>query len=109
MAEKQRVEYIDLIKGIAIILVVAGHCSLPLPEHMRNMLQHARMPLFVFLSGLFFSTCGGLAGGNHLGFHYVKALAEMLGIPTCVPYIIEGMDIDPNQRENLLAEAIQRL
>lgn len=58
MAEKQRVEYIDLIKGIAIILVVAGHCSLPLPEHMRNMLQHARMPLFVFLSGLFFSTCG---------------------------------------------------
>lgn len=58
---------------------------------------------------LFFSTCGGFVGGNHLGFHYVKALAEMLGIPTCVPYIIEGMDIDPNQRENLLAEAIQRL
>ena len=58
---------------------------------------------------LFFSTCGGFVGGNHLGFHYVKALAAMLGIPTCVPYIIEGMDIDPNQRENLLAEAIRRL
>ena len=77
MAEKHRVEYIDLIKGIAIILVVAGHCSLPLPEHMRNMLQHARMPLFVFLSGLFFSTCG-----DSFKRLLVKKLSKLL-----VPYV----------------------
>lgn len=58
---------------------------------------------------LFFSTCGGYVGEEHLGFRYVKELAAMLGIPTCVPYIIEGMDIDPTQRETLLAEAIRRL
>ena len=77
MAEKQRVEYIDLIKGIAIILVVAGHCSLPLPEHLSNMLQHARMPLFVFLSGLFFSTCG-----DSFKRLLVKKLSKLL-----VPYV----------------------
>ena len=59
MAEKQRVEYIDLMKGIVILLVVIGHCSLSLPEHLRHMLAFARMPLFVFMSGLFFSTYGG--------------------------------------------------
>lgn len=58
---------------------------------------------------LFFSTCGGFVGEEHLGFRYVKELAAMLGIPNCVPYIIEGMDVDPNRRETLLAEAIRRL
>ena len=59
MAEKQRIEYIDLMKGIVILLVVIGHCSLSLPGHLRHMLAFARMPLFVFMSGLFFSTYGG--------------------------------------------------
>ena len=33
----------------------------------------------------------------------------MLGIPECVPYILEGLDIDPAQRETVLAEGILRL
>lgn len=57
----------------------------------------------------FFSTCGGFVGNNHLGFRYVKELAAMLGIPNCIPYIIEGMDVDPTQRGRLLAEHIRRL
>lgn len=59
MAAKQRIDYIDLMKGIVILLVVIGHSHLPLPEHLRNMLVYTRMPLFVFISGLFFSTYGG--------------------------------------------------
>ena len=58
---------------------------------------------------LYFSTCGGYVGEEHLGFAYVKALGAMLGIPECVPYILEGLDIDPAQRETVLAEGILRL
>lgn len=57
---------------------------------------------------LYFSTCGGLKGDN-LGFAYVKALAGMLGIGTCVPYVLEGLDMDPARREAILAEAVARL
>lgn len=57
----------------------------------------------------YFSTCGGYVGKCHLGYEYVKALAHMLGIPACVPYIVEGLDIDPAQREALLEQAIARL
>ena len=58
---------------------------------------------------LYFSTCGGYVGEEHLGFAYVKALGAMLGIPECVPYILEGLDIVPAQRETVLAEGILRL
>ena len=57
---------------------------------------------------LYFSTCGGPKGDN-LGFAYVKALAGMLGIGTCVPHVLEGLDIDPARREAILAEAVARL
>lgn len=58
---------------------------------------------------LYFSTCDGYVGKKHLGFEYVKALGAMLGINECVPYIIEGMDVDPSRREAILNEAIAGL
>lgn len=58
MAEKQRIEYIDLIKGIVIVLVVFGHCGIPVSPRVMHMMSFMRMPTFVFLSGLFFSTYG---------------------------------------------------
>ena len=58
---------------------------------------------------LYFSTCGGFVGREHLGFSYVKALAAMLGIETCVPYILEGLDVDPARREAVLEDGIRRL
>lgn len=56
-----------------------------------------------------FSTCGGFFGERNLGFEYVKALAAMLGIETCVPYIAEGLDIDPARRDEVLEQAIAGL
>ena len=58
---------------------------------------------------LYFSTCGGFFGERNLGFEYVKALAAMLGIETCVPYIAEGLDIDPARRDEVLEQAIAGL
>ncbi|MBE6049624.1 MAG: hypothetical protein E7214_02920 [Clostridium sp.] len=44
---KKRVGYIDIAKGIGIILVVLGHTNSPL----RNYIYQFHMPLFFFLSG----------------------------------------------------------
>ena len=53
---KSRIEFIDLAKGICILLVVVGHVgvSIAIPG-----LENVRMPLYFMLSGLFFKNYGG--------------------------------------------------
>lgn len=56
---RKRIEYFDLMKGICIALVVISHCYEELDirvenEHLWSMLEHLRMPLYFFLSGMFF-------------------------------------------------------
>lgn len=58
---------------------------------------------------LYFSSCGGFVGAEHLGFAYVKAFTEMMGIHDCEAYTLEGMDIDPSKRKDLLEHAIAAL
>ena len=55
----QRIGYIDTAKGICICLVVAFHCGLHYNESVDNMLGVIRMPLYYFLSGLFFKRYDG--------------------------------------------------
>lgn len=52
---KKRIEFIDLAKGLCIILVVAYHCGIlePFPGA-----KQLRMPLYFVLSGLFFKDYG---------------------------------------------------
>ncbi len=52
----KRIDFIDLAKGICIIMVVSGHCgaSLGIPGW-----EIVRMPLYFILSGLFFKDYGG--------------------------------------------------
>ena len=58
MAEKGRIEFIDLMKGITIILVVAFHFRVYASPIINDMLLNIRMPVYIFLAGLFFSTYG---------------------------------------------------
>ena len=57
---KKRLEYVDLMKGICITLVVATHCGVCIPHYLPlgfeiNMaLINIRMSLYFFLSGIFF-------------------------------------------------------
>ncbi|MDD6210554.1 MAG: acyltransferase family protein [Bacteroidales bacterium] len=61
VAKKQRIEFIDLMKGICILMVVFGHIeNSPDDTWFDCMLQATRMPLYFFLSGLFFKTYSGL-------------------------------------------------
>lgn len=58
MEDKKRIEFIDLAKGICIILVVVVHI---VPEfgHKFQFLGCIRMPLYFCLSGLFYKNYGG--------------------------------------------------
>lgn len=53
MARKKRIEYIDIAKGIGIILVVAGHL-LDKESELCKFIYGFHMPLFFVLSGLLF-------------------------------------------------------
>ncbi len=50
---KERYEFIDLMKGICITLVVLHHCRIEAIENMQ-LLTTFRMPLYYILSGIFF-------------------------------------------------------
>lgn len=56
MSDAKRIEFIDLAKGVCIIMVVVGHCGLRgnIPGW-----EIVRMPLYFILSGLFFKDYGG--------------------------------------------------
>ena len=61
----QRIEYIDLAKGFCIILVVFHHANLALNDidfALRDAMCAFRMPLYFFLSGLFFKSYEGYTG-----------------------------------------------
>ena len=62
----ERITYIDLLKGIAIILVVMGHMFEPytdwLDSPINQMIYSVHMPLFIFLSGFVFHVYDGKRG-----------------------------------------------
>lgn len=53
--EKKRIEFIDLAKGICIILIVMGHCGVSFGISGYEIVS---MPLFFIVSGLFFKDDG---------------------------------------------------
>ncbi|MEZ3590104.1 MAG: acyltransferase [Muribaculaceae bacterium] len=55
-ATKERIAFIDLMKGIVVLLILLLHLEINVPsETVRNMMSNMRMPAFFFLSGLFIS------------------------------------------------------
>ncbi len=52
---KQRIQHIDIAKGIGILLVVLGHNSIVIGQkaELFNIIYSFHIPLFLFLSGLF--------------------------------------------------------
>ena len=87
---KERIEWIDSAKGICIILVVLNHilvyqdfnCSYPrIYSVCNNFLSSFRMPLYFFLSGVFFKTYGG-------GVFFLKKKFNKLLLPFIFWYVI---------------------
>lgn len=59
--ETKRIDFVDLAKGICILLVVISHIekNYHIVTDFSNMAQCFRMPLYFILSGLFFKDYGG--------------------------------------------------
>ena len=77
-----RIDYIDLAKGFCIILVVLYHVLIHL--HVKSeyvyLLSTFRMPLYFFLSGLFFKEYEGFMG------FFIRKINKLL-IPFCFFYL----------------------
>lgn len=56
MVTKNRIEWIDIAKGLSIILVVYGHCGLAALPPLADWFGAFRMPFFFFVSGILFSS-----------------------------------------------------
>ena len=87
MEQRQRLGYLDIAKGIGIILVVIGHALSVLPspdkenvELLRTIIYLVHMPLFFFISGLLFEK--NLKRYEAVGFRsYVLGKAQLYLIP----------------------------
>lgn len=59
--EKRRIDFVDLTKGVCIILVVMGHIGGSFDQlDQHSILSCFRMPLYFFISGIFFKSYEGL-------------------------------------------------
>ena len=61
--QHQRIDFVDLTKGVCIILVVMAHIGGAFDQlDKHSMLSCFRMPLYFFISGIFFKPYEGLYG-----------------------------------------------
>lgn len=92
---KQRIEWIDIAKGLGIIMVIAGHT---IALRYSQWLYAFHLPLFFFLSGLVYNQ---LKYNNYVFFAKVKA--KQILLPWVVFFLIALTFclIIPQWRENL--------
>ena len=60
---KPRIHYLDFMKGLCILMIVAYHITpnCNIYGDANHMLMSFRVPLYYFLSGLFFKSYNGFA------------------------------------------------
>lgn len=86
LAKKERIPYIDFMKGLCIIFIVTNHINGNfLPLDLNRSLMSFRIPMYYFLSGLFFKLYDGFGDFTRkkvnnivlpLLFFYFLAVAE---------------------------------
>ena len=78
-----RVEFIDLAKGICILLVVFSHSAFDYGNRFDTAMTSFRMPLYFVLSGLFFKEYHGF------GEFFVKKVNKLF-IPFAFFYVLSA-------------------
>lgn len=88
MAEKNKINWLSILQGLSMLLVVIGHVSLtnvprdpstPIASSIEKIVYSFHMPLFIFISGwLFYHTC---LRRNKDYSNVVIAKLKRLGIP----------------------------
>lgn len=84
----QRIDYIDLAKGFCIIFVVMNHVSdyYKLDLWINDFITAFRMPLYYFLSGVFFKTYNGFS-------NFLKKKTNKLLIPFVFFYLVTSLPL----------------
>lgn len=83
--QKERDNTVDILKGIAILLVVIGHFS-PV-QQVENFIYSFHMPLFFFLSGItFWYSFGKKINKENIKQLLPKMLAKRV-CSLCLPYV----------------------
>lgn len=83
----KRIEYIDNARGIAMLLVILGHCTQGVEYTLNHFICSFHMPLFFFLSGIFAKSAKDIKcvmGG-------VKLKAQSILIPQILLCVIGGI------------------
>lgn len=83
IAHKNRIEFIDLAKGICIILLLINHAHISLP-----LMDYLRMPFYFLVSGIFFKSYGSL-------INLAKKKTNKLVIPFIFFYILAYLILVP--------------
>lgn len=74
MKSKERIEYLDIAKGIAILLIIMGHMSL---KHVNSVVFTFHVPIFFIISGYFFTK----------KYNYKELLSKLFKT-LIVPYLV---------------------
>lgn len=82
--EKNRVNFVDYLKGLGIILVVLGHVNSS-NEQVKSIIYSFHMPLFFFISGLFLYKVKIKSV-----LEYMQFIRKKLNV-LLIPYIIWGL------------------
>ncbi|MGN1265199.1 MAG: acyltransferase family protein [Muribaculaceae bacterium] len=90
MAEtKQRLEYVDFMKGMCILFIVAFHINNSIyPHRIDLMLQSFRIPLYYFLSGVFFKQYDGFIDFARRKFNNIIVPYIFFMLLTCVVHCV---------------------
>lgn len=84
-AEKQRLAYVDFMKGMCILFIVAFHIDNDIyPHRVDLMLQSFRIPLYYFLSGVFFKHYDGFFDFLRRKFNNIIVPYVFFMVLTCV-------------------------
>ena len=95
VVKKDRIGYFDLMKGLCIILVLIGHCYDKLDikidnVHLWTALEHLRMPLYFFLSGMFFKEYSNMIEFTIKKFNRLIIPFLFFAVISVVPALISG-------------------
>jgi fucose 4-O-acetylase-like acetyltransferase len=77
LLNEERIEYIDIARGIGILLVVLGHSVGYIDNPLNRWILSFHMPLFFFLTGL-------LSKRRVINLRYFKRKVETILLPQCV-------------------------
>ena len=103
------------------ILIAAPYWDWSFPSLLKVYMEHVSVSGITFVyhgsspTGLckakrilYFCTCGGFTEGPHEGVAYIRRIGKAFGINEVLEYTIEGLDIDPAKRDEVLAAGIRK-